>query len=370
MLGGIRKLITFCLVAVISLASVGGVWATWHYAATPIDPTSTAIDLTLSPWKGIEILPTETEDGANHLSMIEALKADLNKGSRSTVQDLIDDRMDDGRTEFGTMAMTGGNDLGGVISGSTENVSMLISFSEQDKNTYYVFTTSVPLGHRGASRWRLIGGDVNTAPGIHYFWNGAGEGDRIYEIYRTKMIKVNGVWQADVVDVGSALPCWYEENQGSGEEHVTQIPSFDPSTYKTISELPIATKDNPAFTYLSYSVSYYNDNASSGNRGKVWVNKGYEGQTVKAFPSTDRTENWYTLQPEMASGTTSGTVTLTLADGDKDMNLTVYAGNKSTVITTNDGGGTVSFTAQAGTTYFVSVSGDVSIEYTVSFTAN
>lgn len=377
MLGGIRKLITFCLVAVISLASVGGVYASWIYYQ-PTQELVNEIKPSLYPWKGVEILPTETEDGANHLTLLENLKRNLNS-TNSSVQAEINKRVNNSgwtggpKDDFGSMAIKNNDGLlQDLLPEGSKNLNVLIYFPETETenvdksnlDTYYVFTTSVNLGHKGG-QWQIIG-VIKTKDGVHFFWEGGETKHRIYEIYRTKLQKLQDtedidgdgnktekLWQEVSVDVGSAEPCWYEESLLMSTNG--QIPSFDPATYKTEQELPIATKDNPAYTYLNYTTI---------------DSHGYEGQTVKTFLSFSDEEKWYQLVPEMADGTTSGTVTLTLAEENKDCILNVYSAQKEVALATNAGDGKVSFTAQAGTTYYIKVSGATAIEYTVSFTPN
>ncbi len=373
MFGGIRKLITFCLVAVISLASVGGVYASWVYYK-PTQELVNEIKPSLYPWKGVEILPTETEDGANHLTLLENLKKNLNS-KNSSVQTEINKRVNNSswtggpKDDFGSMAIKNNDGLlQDLLPEGSKNLNVLIYFpeaeNEDELNTYYVFTTNVNLGHKGG-QMQIIG-VIKTKDGVHFFWDGGETKHRIYEIYRTKLQKLQDtedidgdkntkemLWQEVSVDVGSAEPCWYEESLLMSTNG--QIPSFDPATYKTEQELPIATKDNPAYTYLNYTTI---------------DSHGYEGQTVKTFLSFSDEEKWYQLIPEMADGTTSGTVTLNLAKENKDCILNVYSAQKEVALATNAGGGKVTFTAQAGTTYYIKVSGATAIEYTVSFKPN
>lgn len=341
-----------------TLVTTAGVYATWEYVGYDnAGSTDTQMGVGLAGWTGVEILPTDTANGKKHLTFIENLRTDLNK-SRSTVQGLIDDRIDRDRLNFGTMAVKGGDDLSGILGSANSNVDFLISYPQTatentdlgSPDTYYIYSTSVGLGHRGACSG--LGVYWNSKAGIHFFWDGtsAGVKHRIYEVYRTKMQKVNGTWQ--VVDgstsVGSALPCWYDENKSDRYKNVTQIPSFDPSTYQEISQLPISTADNPAFAYINYSSEH-----------------GYECEAVDAHPTSWSSEKWYKFIPETASNGVV-TVTLTLADADKTCNLSVYSSTDKSVLLATSENGTARFSVTGGQTYYVVVSGDTSISFTTT----
>lgn len=358
--GKIRRALTIGM-AVITLFSVGGVYATWKYAANERLTGREALSINAFTWAGAEMLPSESESGINHLSLVENLIKDLNLGRSSQAQSLINARVNNTRDEFGNMAMTGGGTLNNVIGAENMQVNFIIYFpdgvSKEEGDSYYVFTTSVQLGYRGGS---YHNGSYlqNTKPGIHFFWDGTSDAtkNRIFEIYRTEVVydwTING-YKAATTDLGSALPCWYDENQPNAYKNNTQIPAFEPSTFRTIDQTPIATAENPACMYINYSAEY-----------------GYEGETVYVCPKNYVEEKWFYLAPEMASGVTSGTVTLTLQPACKACKLDVFsstAGTDDTLIASNDGSGVVSFTATQGVTYYVRVSGAYSIVFDTAFT--
>ena len=140
-----------------TLSTTAGVYATWQYTEfNQAPPFSTDMEFGLATWNGVEILPTDTANGKNHLTFIENLRTDLNK-SRSTVQGLIDDRIDRDRLNFGTMAVKGGGDLSGILGSANSNVDFLIHYPQtatentdlSSPDTYYIYSTSVGLGHKG-----------------------------------------------------------------------------------------------------------------------------------------------------------------------------------------------------------------------------
>lgn len=360
MFGKKLKMIAMLCMSLIMFFSIGGVYATWKYAGTETLSVEEDLIINAFTWTGAELLPSESESGLNHLSLIENLISDLNKGNRSEAHDLMDARWDRSprRNTFGNMAVTGGGTLTEVIGAKNTNVDFLIYFPDGvgTSYTYQVFTTSVDLGHRGeANFW----GTSNKTPGVHFYWDGTSGGTkhRIFEVYRTIM-KYNSTlqtWEAVSTDLGSTLPCWYDENKSNANKNITQIPSFDPTSFETIEQTPIATVENPAFMYINYTADH-----------------GYEGETVYVCPKNWIEEKWFYLAPEMASGVTKGTVTLTLQPECKDCSLDVFtstAGTDDVLLASNDGSGTVKFTAMQGTTYYIRTKGAYTIVFTSAFTA-
>ena len=70
------------LILSIITVSIGGVFATWHYAEQPALDDSTNLNVSLIEfmWEPEEILPTESEIGENHLALIELVLNEKNKG--------------------------------------------------------------------------------------------------------------------------------------------------------------------------------------------------------------------------------------------------------------------------------------------------
>lgn len=73
---------TSLLCCLLLLTTVGGVFATWHFAETPAKTVIDDVGITLSEfvWKPVEILPTESEIGENHLALIELVLNENEKG--------------------------------------------------------------------------------------------------------------------------------------------------------------------------------------------------------------------------------------------------------------------------------------------------
>ena len=219
------------LLCVAMLLSVGGVYATWKYANTGPNPAYLELPLRLSEfdWVGSGDLPTDDEIGENHLTLIDQIinheQHGLNK-SGSYLNEQIEDRQDggigwsDGRDTLGSMAVTQSEELKEIFGLASFNLDFLIQFKSDTE--YYIFTTGEYLGERGEINW--LGN--NKTPGNPT----VPIGENIYPIYRTRVVKENGVWKAVETKAGYAQSAWYEESRRNA--NATQIPSFDPDTFQ------------------------------------------------------------------------------------------------------------------------------------------
>lgn len=217
-----------CFVAILS---VGGVYATWQYSSMGPNPFHLEIPVRLGEfnWSGSGDLPTDDAIGEDHLSLIQQIinhpQHGLNK-SGSYLNDQIKDRQDGGlgwsggRDTLGSMAVTQSAELTEIFGLDSNNLEFLIQFNSSTE--YYIFTTGEYLGERGEIN---IWGN-NKTPGKPT----VPIGGNIYPIYRTKIVKTNGVWAATETKVGYATSAWYEESRRNAT--ATQIPSFDPDTFK------------------------------------------------------------------------------------------------------------------------------------------
>ena len=224
-----KKLLTI-IISCVLLFSIGGVYATWEYASHPAYSVSSSLEIKISEfnWSGSGILPDDDVIGENHLALIEQIishpEHGLNK-SKSYLNEQIEKRQDggigwsSGRDTLGSMAVDQSEELEEIFGLSAQNLNFLIQFKSSTE--YYIFTTNVYLGERGEINW--LGN--NSKPG-----NPATPiGQSIYPIYRTKVVKTNGVWAPVETKEGYAASAWYEESRRNA--NATQIPSFDPDTF-------------------------------------------------------------------------------------------------------------------------------------------
>lgn len=221
--------ILILLLALVSV-TVGGTFATWNYATQPADSVEHRLSFEIGDflWDGSGDLPTDTEVGENHVSLIDNIINHPEHGlnaSGSYLNEQIDARQSGGigwrggRDTLGSMAVTQSDELDEIFGLSASELSFLIQFVSSTK--YYLFTTGVDLGERGECSW--LG--YNTKPGSP----NVAIGDPVYPIYKTVVDYVDGKWTATSTVVGYADSAWYEESRSNA--NVTQIPSFDPDTF-------------------------------------------------------------------------------------------------------------------------------------------
>ena len=216
--------------ALIILLSAGGAYAIWEYATLPANKTQEQLKLEIGDflWEGSGSLPVEGEIGENHLSLIDNIINHSEHGlnaSGSYLNDQIDARQSGGlgwrggRDTLGSMAVTQSDELDEIFGLSASELSFLIQFVSDTK--YYLFTTNVDLGERGACN--IFGYNTKSgSPTVPL-------GQNIYPIYKTVVEYIDNKWTATSTVVGYAKSAWYEESRSNSS--ATQIPSFDPDTF-------------------------------------------------------------------------------------------------------------------------------------------
>ncbi len=220
------------LLALVTLLSIGGVWAVWTYTGGDCTDAAYSVPIKLGDflWQGSGDLPLDSELGENHLSLIDQIINHPEHGlntSKSYLNEQIDDRKDGGlgwsggRDTLGSMAVTQTSELTEIFGLDASNLTFLIQFVGNDR--YYLFTTGEYLGTRGEINFW---GTSNKTPGNPT----VPIGQPISVIYRTTVEKVDGKWEAVETKAGYALSAWYEESRSAA--NATQIPSFDPDTFQ------------------------------------------------------------------------------------------------------------------------------------------
>lgn len=222
-----RMLATVLLLC--TLIFTGGAYAVWFYAVQPADPVNHGLAISVGDflWEGSGSLPTDTEIGENHVSLIDKIINHPQHGlnaSGSYLNEQIGERQDggtgwrNGRDTLGSMAVTQSAELEEIFGLDASQLDFLIQFVSDTE--YYLFTTGVYLGERGS---QFMG--FNTASGKP----AVPLGYPVYPIYKTVVQKINGVWTAISTVEGYANSAWYEESRSNA--NATQIPSFDPDTF-------------------------------------------------------------------------------------------------------------------------------------------
>lgn len=208
---------TTLVIAIVLILSVVGVSATWEYGLYEAEPVYTNFRLNVFPWAGSEILPEDDEVGQNHRILIDRIingEKGLNT-SDSYLNEQIEYRkkrilfVKASRDTIGSMAITQGDELNKLFDLETSGLDFLIRFVDDDE--YEIYTTGVYLGENG-----------NPATPLD---------QRIFPIYKTRVLRMDGVWVPDWTKVGSAESAYYEESQLDYAIHKSKIPSFDPESW-------------------------------------------------------------------------------------------------------------------------------------------
>lgn len=231
----------FIMTIFVAILFIGGVSASWGYSAYIPDAISGNLTIALDDfmWTGVEELPEDEESGLDHVWLIQNLVDGSSSGDpsiglndpNSTINDYINDRLKGGwgwkRNYFGSMAVTGDEEMEAIFGAAAKGLSFIIEVDETNSNVYYIYTTDVVLGERGEPNWL---GTSNKTPGKPT----VPIGQYIEVIYRTKIVRENASAPFDIIETkkGKALSDWYDENRSNA--NVTQIPAFDVNTWVEI----------------------------------------------------------------------------------------------------------------------------------------
>ena len=231
------------LIGLASMLCVGGVSALWSYSGTAVDDITSRVNIGVNDfiWEGSEILPDEEEEGLDHIWLIQNLVDGSTSGDstiglndpNSDLNEYINNRLKgglgwrEGRNYFGSMAVTGDEEMEALFGAAAKGLSFIIEVDEDDSNVYYIYTTDVYLGTRGEPNWL---GTSNKTPGKPT----TPIGQYIEVIYRTKLVRSSASAPFNVVETkkGKAKSAWYDENRSNA--NVTQIPAFDVDTWVEI----------------------------------------------------------------------------------------------------------------------------------------
>lgn len=336
------KFLSKCLllsITFIFLMSTVGVYATWNFSqSTPRDTIGTiTINMGEFKWAGAEILPDDIK-GEDHAWLIRNLVHGEGIGlntSRSYLNNLIDDRLDGGlgwsRDYFGSMAVTGGNDMEKLFGTEAEGLSFIIYVISDTE--YYIFTTSVYLGERGETNWLQTSNKTPGKPSIPL-------NEYIYAIFRTKVTRPNknSEWEIIETKKGKALSCWYDESRRNA--NITQIPSFKPSSWVEATNMGNeATTQNAIWTFI--------------------------GDDTTAYPTSYENPIYYRITPNTSK---------TLKIYSYNLNSTIKIYNNSNALLgtstlSKDANGidyiVLNYNVSANTLYYISFVGDLSIPFVI-----
>lgn len=162
---------TAFLCSLFVLASVGGVFATWHYTYDTTKNVQADLSVSLSEfeWKPNEILPTESEIGENHLALIELILNENQKGYGLNYDNkhVLEGYLDKYGLVFSNQKVSGGN-----LKFVSDETNQLYYCVEKISDTmYYAYTFSFS--------------DLNSAKGT----------STVMPVYRTVLEKTD-IWRA------------------------------------------------------------------------------------------------------------------------------------------------------------------------------
>ena len=337
----ISKIVAVVAFLGIVLGSVG-VYANWQYSSDPIASLNKNVVLGIDDyvtWEGSEDLPSDIE-GENHALLITDLifgteSGNYNNGlnnSDSAINDYINDRVSGSwlggwkYDHFGSMAIVGGDEMTKLFEADTKGLTFIIQKSSDTK--MYIYTTSIYLGTPGELNW-LNQRVKDGAPNIPI-------GEYIYAIYRTELTRPNKNSEWSVVEslIGKAKSDWYDESRSN--ENLTQIPSFDITTWAQSPTMGTAMTLGEA----------------------IWT---FDGDSPNTNVSAKTTPSYYRMTPK-----TAGTRTITA--NKESAKIRIYNASGAEIAESQSGSATpsVSFSASANTLYYISVLGDYQITITIN----
>lgn len=187
------------------LASIGGVFATWHYTYEHVANVEEGLSVSLSEfeWKPEQILPTESEIGENHMALIELILNENNKGYGLNYDNkhVLEQYLNREGVIFSNQKTSGGN-----LKFVSDETNQLYYCVEKISDTmYYAYTFAY--------------GDLNSAKGTA----------SAMPVYRTVLEKTD-IWRAPKSYFGYAQT---ELLRAFGAESLpgTLAYSIDPSTW-------------------------------------------------------------------------------------------------------------------------------------------
>ena len=193
-----------------TLATVAGVTATWTYAREPALSVVENVPIAMGVynWEGAEELPEISEDGENHIALVERIVYStygLNDTS-SHLNEVITQRISQAKDTASSVAPTQGGNLKDLFNTSEmEKLDFLLWFIFDDQGqvrSYELFTFETSI-------------------------LGTKENVRVNPVYRTLVeLDENGKWKPTHSEKGSALTVKYDAKQGGGKNLTVDETTF------------------------------------------------------------------------------------------------------------------------------------------------
>ena len=321
--------ITLCLTAFLMVGTIASVSATFEYAAYGAEAREKELAFQVAPfdWEGSEVLPDNVQ-GEDHQTLIDLI---LNsEAGLNTPNSYLNEQIDDRKNSFwkwdtyGSMDVYDAAQMASIFKTETSGLTFLLEFPSNDKNTQYLYTTSVDLGESG-----YLSDQKNNIP----------MGRNVYAVYCTtlKLNSETGKWEAQKSELGYAESDWYD-NIVLGS-WVAKCPSFNPDTWTAGKQG--TSSSNSIYTYVGQHTTAYVDSATE----VAWYD-------ITPSEAGTRTVSSYNLDC---------TIKITNANGK-----TVYATSSVTKDTNGNDIVSVSWNASRNTKYYIQISGSTSMRFTVS----
>lgn len=288
-------------------------------------------------WDGSEILPDDVV-GENHKVLIEnILGSDVGlNNENSSLSNKVNNRIDNGKYTFGSMDTWDNAEMKQIFGLDAKNLSFIIYSPPEDTSVKYLYTTNCDLGEESY----IFQANKNNYP----------IGERIYPIYRTKLVyKVVDVdenntpvydWVGEKTVLGSAKSEFYDNNFAGSA--IVKSPAFDPTTF-----MPTRAEDcEEGEECISPGKSIEN---------AIFIPLGTTVDEV-AY-STDKTYFKYQAQANR-------TVTITPTEKSELLTISVYSDESLTTLVVSDTGKQISFNTKA-TTYYIVATGDTEVNFTI-----
>ena len=307
------------------------------YTATTSESLQSILNFYFGLWEGSEILPDEVI-GENHKVLIEnILGSDVGLNNpTSSLSEKVNNRISREKYTFGSMDTWDDAEMKAIFGLEAKELTFMIYSPPEDTSVKYLYTTSCNLGEESY----IFQTSKNNYP----------VGERIYPIYRTKLVyKVVDVdennnpvynWVGEKTVLGSAESAFYDNNIAGNL--VVKNPAFDPLTFSPTLEKDCEVNDEP----ISMGKSINN---------AIYIPLGTTVDEVAN--STDKTYFKY-------QSLSNGTVTISPTDKSELLTISVYSDASLESLIVSETGKDVSFNASA-ITYYIVATGDSEINFTI-----
>lgn len=322
------------------------VQATWKFTNESPSDVKGSLEIGVGAfiWDGSADLPDSVE-GEDHVWLILNIVEGVDSNGKeiglnypdSVINTRINERLKGGllwdeKDYFGSMAVTGGDEVSKLFDASTNGLSFIVRV--ESETVYYIYTTSVYLGEKGEiGFW----GNNKTAGKPSIALN-----EWIYPIYETKIVRPDKNSDFEIVETkrGRARSDWYDENRSN--ENATQIPSFDASTFEV-----------------------YEMGHDTSNDHAIWT---FVGDDPTAYATKDNPELYYRIKHSSAG-------TRTIWTNNEDAKITIFTSDVNNPIAVSgdkvlQADGTyrvsVSWNASANTQYYIEIKGDDVMQFHVT----